>query len=319
MSVKQSRQELQSARAVLMVRPASFGGNPQTAASNAFQKSPEPHLGVDQQAVALAEFDALAGALDRAGIEVLIAADTEAPLKPDAIFPNNWVSFHHDGTVALYPMLAPNRRWERRAEVLEQIVRQGAFHVSRTVDLTMRESENKYLEGTGSIVLDRVNRVAYACSSPRTDLDVLGDFAQQLDYELMTFDAQDGAGRAIYHTNVLMAVGSNFAVVCGDSITDPAHRAAVFSKLRATGHTVVDISLTQMAKFAGNVLELDAPQGKLLALSTTALQGLQASQRLALEAHAMLIPVSIPTIEHIGGGGVRCMLAEIHLPKRGSN
>src|SRR5471032_532452 len=170
MSVKQSRQELQSAGAVLMVRPASFGCNPQTAASNAFQKSPEPHLGANQHAVVLAEFDAVAGALGRAGIEVLIAADSDVPPKPDAIFPNNWVSFHHDGTVTLYPMLAPNRRWERREEVLEQVVRQGAFHVSCTVDLTQRETEDKYLEGTGSVVLDRVNRVAYACSSPRTDL-----------------------------------------------------------------------------------------------------------------------------------------------------
>jgi hypothetical protein len=308
-------QEPQSAGAVLMVRPARFGCNPQTAASNAFQAKPGALAGIDLQQVAVREFHALADALERAGVEVLIAADSEQPPKPDAIFPNNWVSFHHDGTVTLYPMLAPNRRWERRDEVLEQVVRQGGFRVSRTVDLTHRESQDKYLEGTGSVVLDRVHRVAYACWSPRTDLDVLGEFAQQLDYELMTFDAMDGAGAAIYHTNVLLAIGSGFAVVCSESIVE-AQRAAVLSKLASTGHIIVDISLAQLAQFAANVLELAAPNGKLLALSTTALRCLTPAQRRTLESQATLIPAEIPLIERIGGGGVRCMLAEIHLPKR---
>ena len=299
-----------------MVRPARFACNPQTAASNAFQRHPTPLVGNDLQAAALQEFDELATALDRAGVEVLIAPDSDQPAKPDAIFPNNWVSFHHDGTVALYPMLAPNRRWERRDEVLEQVVRKGGFRVSRTVDLTHREAEEKYLEGTGSVVLDRVHRMAYACSSPRTDLDVLGEFAQLLDYDLMTFDATDSSGRAIYHTNVLMAIGTAFAVVCGDSIANVAHRTAVFSKLRATGHDVVDITREQMAQFAANVLELASPAAKLISLSTTALDSLNRIQRAILESHAALVPVSIPTIERVGGGGVRCMLAEIHLPKR---
>ena len=309
-------QEPQSAGAVLMVRPARFGCNPQTAESNAFQAKPELLAGQDLQGVALREFHGLAEALDRAGVEVLIAPDSEQPAKPDAIFPNNWVSFHHDGTVALYPMLAPNRRWERRDEILQQVVRNGAFRVSRTVDLTHRESEDKYLEGTGSVVLDRVHRVAYACSSPRTDLDVLGEFAQQLDYELMTFDAVDAGGAAIYHTNVLMAIGTAFAVVCSESIVNDAHRAAVLSKLGTTGHTIVEITPAQMAQFAGNILELAAPKGRIIALSTTALSCLGAAQRRALESQATLIPAEIPTIERIGGGGVRCMLAEIHLPKR---
>jgi hypothetical protein len=309
-------QEPQSAGAVLMVRPASFGCNPQTAPSNAFQADPSGAQDNDHQRVALQEFHTLADALERAGVEVLIAPDSAVPPKPDAIFPNNWVSFHNDGTVALYPMLAPNRRWERRDEVLEQVVRSGGFRVTRTVDLTHRESEEKYLEGTCSIVLDRAHRVAYACSSPRTDLDVLGEFAQQLDYDLMTFDAVDAGGRAVYHTNVLMAIGTGFAVVCGESIQNDAHRAAVLSKLRATGHEVLDISLAQMQHFAANVLELASPKGRLIALSTTALTSLSQPQRRILEAHAALIPVEIPTIERIGGGGVRCMLAEIHLPKR---
>jgi hypothetical protein len=249
-------------------------------------------------------------------VEVLIAPDSDEPAKPDAIFPNNWVSFHRDGTVALYPMLAPNRRWERREEVLENVVRNGGFRVSRTVDLTHREAEEKFLEGTGSVVLDRVHRMAYACTSPRTDLDVLGEFAQLLDYDLMTFDATDSNGRAIYHTNVLMAIGTGFALICGDSIANTAHRAAVFSKLRATGHDIVDITQEQMLLFAANVLELASPAAKLIALSTTALDSLNRTQRGTLESHAALLPVSIPTIERVGGGGVRCMLAEIHLPKR---
>src|SRR6202142_4758783 len=247
--------EPQSAGSVLMVRPARFACNPQTADSNAFQQRPAP-VGGDLQAAALGEFEAVALARERAGVEVLVAADVPEPAKPDAIFPNNWVSFHHDGTVALYPMLAPNRRWERREAILEQVIRQGSFRVLRTVDLPHREAEEKFLEGTGSVVLDRTHRVAYACSSPRTALDVLGEFAQQLDYELMTFDAMDRGGRAIYHTNVLMAIGTGFAVVCAESIVGDAHRAAVLSKLRATGHTVVEITPAQMAQFAANVLEL---------------------------------------------------------------
>jgi hypothetical protein len=212
--------------------------------------------------------------------------------------------------------MAPNRRAERREEILEHVVRAGAFHVSRTVDLTHREIEEKYLEGTGSVVLDRTHRVAYACSSPRTDLDVLGEFAQQLDYELVTFDAQGADGRAIYHTNVLMAIGSSFAVVCGESIASLQSRDAVFSRLQATGHQIVDISREQMGSFAANILELAGSRGNLIALSTTALRSLNPVQQRTLEAHAALVPTPIPIIERLGGGGMRCMLAEIHLPKR---
>jgi hypothetical protein len=299
-----------------MVRPASFGFNQQTAASNAFQQSGDLPGDFAAQRLALDEFDVLASTLDRAGVEVLIAPDTPLPSKPDAIFPNNWVSFHFDGTVTLYPMLAPNRRWERREDILEHVVREGRFHVSRTVDLTHREAEAKYLEGTGSVVLDRVHRVAYASLSPRTDLDVLGEFAQLLDYDLVTFETHDGAARPVYHTNVVMAIGTGFAVACGEAIAQPLHRDAVFNKLRASGHDIIDISLRQMQGFAGNVLELAPAGGPIVVLSTTALGSLDAVQRRVLESHAELRPVAIPTIERIGGGGVRCMLAELHLPKR---
>ncbi len=308
--------EPQSASAVLMVRPASFGFNPQTAASNAFQREPHALGSIEAQKLVQGEFDGVAEALQRAGIEVLIALDTLLPAKPDAIFPNNWVSFHCDGTVALYPMLAPNRRYERREDILEQVVRDGRLHVSRTVDLTHREAEGKFLEGTGSLVLDRAHRVAYASLSPRTDLDVLGEFAQLLDYELVTFESCDAAAQPIYHTNVVMAIGTRFAVICGEAISLPQRRDAVFSKLSAAGHDILDISLRQMQDFAANMLELAPPGRHVVALSTTAWRSLDSVQRRALEGHAEVLPVDIPTIEQIGGGGVRCMLAELHLPKR---
>jgi hypothetical protein len=300
-----------------MVRPASFGFNLQTAASNTFQQNPTEAAETDTQRLALEEFDGVAKALHRAGVDVLVAPDTALPPKPDAIFPNNWVSFHFDGTVTLYPMLAPNRRWERREEVLERVVREGGYRVLRTFDLTHREAEGKFLEGTGSLVLDRPHRVAYASLSPRTDLDVLGEFAQLLDYELVTFEGRDSTNEPVYHTNVVMAIGTRFAVVCGEAIVESTRRDAVFNKLRAAGHDIVDISLRQMLNFAGNVLEL-APTagGHVIALSTTAWRSLEAAQRRILESHAEVMPVSIPTIERVGGGGVRCMLAEIHLPRR---
>jgi len=299
-----------------MVRPANFGFNPQTAASNAFQQAPSAAGAAEIQQLALSEFDGLAKALRRAGVEVLVAPDTVLPPKPDAIFPNNWVSFHFDGAMTLYPMLAPNRRWERREDILQQVVHEGGFRVLRTFDLTHREAEGKFLEGTGSLVLDRPHRVAYASLSPRTDLDVLGEFAQLLDYELVTFEGQGAAAQPVYHTNVVMAIGTRFAVVCGEAIVEPLHRDAVFNKLRAAGHDIVDISLRQMLEFAGNLLELAPAAGPVIALSTTAWRSLDPAQKRILESHAEVVPAAIPTIERIGGGGVRCMLAEIHLPKR---
>jgi hypothetical protein len=313
--------EPQSAASVLMVRPARFAFNPQTAASNAFQTdipaSCDVGVEVDAEnhASALREFDAVAAALQRAGVEVVVAQDTSSPIKPDAIFPNNWVSFHVDGTVVLYPMLAPNRRLERRDEVINQVAQCG-FRITRTIDLSYRESEAKFLEGTGSLVLDRPHRMAYACLSPRTDLDVLGEFAQQLDYELVAFEAIDAAGKAVYHTNVLMGIGDRFAVICSAVIPQAEHRNAVTESLRGTGHEVVDISIDQMNHFAGNLLELAPPGGPLIALSQSAWCSLNPVQRRRLENQGPLVIVDIPVIERLGGGGIRCMLAEIHLPKR---
>ena len=303
-----------------MVRPAAFAFNPETAASNAFQSAaPEPGRplsagGSETQDQALREFDALADALRRAGIEVIVAADTASPPKPDAVFPNNWVSFHADGTVVLYPMMAPNRRLERREDLIHQSIVQGGYRVTRTVDLSHREAQGQFLEGTGSLVLDRVHRVAYASLSPRTDLDVLGEFAQLLDYELVTFEACDARARPVYHTNVVMAIGSGFAVFCGAAVGDAEHRAAVAAKLTATGHRLIDLSADQMLRFAGNILELAAPSGALIVVSSGAWTSYEPGQRRILEAQGSVLTADIPVIERVGGGGVRCMLAEIHLP-----
>jgi hypothetical protein len=310
--------ESQSAAAVLMVRPASFGFNPETASSNGFQRPPTSASEAETQSRALAEFDVLADSLQRAGVRVIVAPDTAVPVKPDAIFPNNWVSFHHDGTVVLYPMLAPNRRLERRDEVLHQVARDGGYQVTRTVDLKHREAQSQFLEGTGSLVLDRPNRIAFASLSPRTDLDVLGEFSQQLGYELVTFEAFDQASppRAVYHTNVLMALGTRFAVVCTEAIANPAHRRAVTQRLASSGHEVIEISQAQMHRFAGNLLELAPPGGPLIALSQNAWGSFDPAQRRRLESHGTVLVADIPVIERAGGGGVRCMLAEIHLPGR---
>jgi hypothetical protein len=307
--------EPQSAGAVLMVRPANFGFNLQTAPSNAFQSPAQLGPGGTGTAdSALREFDGLADRLLRAGVEVIVAEDTPSPPKPDAVFPNNWVSFHRDGTVVLYPMLADNRRSERREDLIEQVTRDGGFRIIRTVDLSHREQQGKFLEGTGSLVLDRPGRIAYAALSPRTDLDVLGEFAQRLDYDLVTFDAVDPHGRAVYHTNVVMSVGTRFAALCGEAIMDRRHRAAVMEKLRATGHEVLELSMEQMLRFAANILELAGASGAVIAMSTTAWSSFDPAQRRSLERHGTVVAADIPVIEALGGGGVRCMMAEIHLP-----
>ncbi len=308
--------ELQSANQVLMIRPARFAGNVETVASNRFQNL-APQQTVDEiQARALAEFTQLVSVLRAAGVTVHVLDDTSEPYTPDAIFPNNWLSLHADGTAVLYPMLAPSRRLERRMDVLQHLSEQG-LRISQTIDLTAHEQRDKFLEGTGSLVLDRVHRFAYACLSPRTDLDVLGEFAQRLDYELVTFDAADADGVPIYHTNVLMCVGTRFAVLCTEVIA--AHeQAAVLQSLRSTGHEVIEIGAAQMQAFAGNMLELRTESGGLcVAMSQRAHDALTDTQRQQLQALAGPLVVSpIPTIERLGGGSVRCMLAEVFLPQR---
>jgi hypothetical protein len=308
--------ELQSAADVLMIRPTRFAGNLQTLGSNRFQVCDTVTSSDDAQRAALKEFDALAAALSEAGVNVHAFEDTPEPHTPDSIFPNNWVSFHADGSVVLYPMLATNRREERREDLLEALSARHGFHVRRVLDLTHHEGGGRFLEGTGSLVLDRVHRIAYACISPRTDLDVLGDFAQQLDYEVVAFEGNDAGGAPIYHTNVLMSVGTRFAAVCSACIRED-ERAAVLDALRTTGHAILDLTFEQMAAFAGNMLELrSARADAVVAMSSRALHSLTREQHRALDEHGVVVATPIPTIETLGGGSVRCMLAEIHLPRK---
>lgn len=308
--------EEQTATTVLMIRPVRFEANRETQASNRFQQR-ESADASRTQGHALAEFHALESALRAAGVAVRVFEDTLEPHTPDSLFPNNWVSFHADGTVVLYPMLAPNRRAERRVDILAQLTARDGFFTSRIVDLTHYEQDGKYLEGTGSLVLDRVNRVAYACISARTDLDVLGDFAQQLDYDVVAFEATDSTGYPIYHTNVLMSVGTRFAAVCATCIREDA-RAAVLERLRMSGRALLELSYDQMHAFAGNMLEVRSGTGaSIVALSQRAFDSLSAQQRELLTQHTDgIVAVPIPTIETLGGGSVRCMLAEVHLPRR---
>lgn len=310
-------QEAQLASAVMMIRPARFQSNPETALSNRFQGKTDASP-AEQHAAATAEFEALATALEAGGIRVCVFDDTPEPHTPDAIFPNNWVSFHSDGTVVLYPMEASNRRTERRRDIIESLAADDGFQVREVVDLSSHETSGHFLEGTGSMVLDRANRIAYACLSSRTHLEPLGDFAQRLDYEVMAFDAVDGDNAPIYHTNVLMNIGERIAVICAEAIPRDDQRRAVCQRLAETGHDVITLTFAQLEAFAGNMLELRADTGgRITAMSECALRSLSADQLNKLEENGTVISVPIDNIERSAGGSVRCMLAEIHLPSRG--
>lgn len=304
----------QCADAVLMVRPRSFGFNAETAVTNRFQQGGASEHTAAQ---ARAEFDAFARALAGEGVTVCVVEDAETLRNPDAVFPNNWVSFHADGTVVLYPMQAVSRRSERRVEVIDTVVRDTGFRVTRTVDLTHHELQGRYLEGTGSLVLDHLERVAYACRSPRTDEVVAREWAFELGYQLEMFSASDARGTPIYHTNVVMSIGTRVAVVASDNI-DPADRGRIINRVGAA-REVLPITDEEMQGFAGNVLELgtwDEYLGdmRILVMSTTAQRALAAAKyaRLYAAVDAVLgVPVEI--IERHGGGSVRCMLAEVFL------
>ena len=285
-----------------------------TAQSNLFQgrstASPE-----QQQQAALHEFDALVNVLRAADIRVVVIDDTPDPHTPDSIFPNNWVSFHGDGRVVLYPMEAPNRRTERRADIIEKLDDELGFQITEVLDLSAHENSGHYLEGTGSMVLDRANRVAYACLSSRTQLDPLGDFAQRMDYDVIAFDAVDRDGVPIYHTNVLMNIGEAVAVICDAAIARKDQRDAVLARLEETGHEVMRLSYDQLDAFAGNMLELRSASGeRVVAMSSQAWDSLNTVQRETLQANGKIVRCPIDNIESSAGGSVRCMLAEIHLP-----
>jgi len=310
----------QTTDAVFMVRPASFGANPETAASNRFQSVDTTRDPAHAAARGRDEFDRVAAALAAAGVGVHVFEDLAVPACPDAVFPNNWVSLHADGTVVLYPMLAPNRRGERRLDLLAELERRGGYRVERLLDLTWHELEGRYLEGTGSVVFDHVERTAYACLSPRTDRRVLDELCAELGYEAVPITGTDRDGVPVYHTNVMLAIGSGFALVCAEAVA-PAERGELLERLGAGGRRVITIDHGQMACFAGNVLELrDARGMRVLAASQRAFDSLAPAARTALQAAVdRVVVVPVPTIETLGGGSVRCMLAEVFLPRAASS
>jgi hypothetical protein len=303
----------QCADAVLMVRPVCFGYNPETAASNAFQKAGE---GAGDGAKARAEFDAFVRALSGEGVTVCVAEDSPDPPKPDAVFPNNWVSFHGDGTLVLYPMEARSRRIERRQEIIDQVVKELRFRVTHFIDLMHHEDEGRYLEGTGSLVLDHAARVAYACASSRTHPELVKEWAEALGYEPLVFQAADSAGLPLYHTNVLLCIGARMAIVGTEAIA-PADRQRVLGRLRAGGREVIEIGHRELGQFAGNMLELgtwDEALGdsRVLVMSDTARRALSPETFAQLSGCTdQVLAVPIPTIERCGGGSARCMLAEV--------
>lgn len=304
---------MQTTSHVLMVRPTRFTANPETMASNAFQRPLAP--GLDPQTRALAEFEGYVAALRAAGVSVLEVEDTPAPATPDSIFPNNWVSFHADGTAVLYPMEAPNRRLERRPDLLATVAER--FHLDRTLDLSPLEAAGKFLEGTGSMVLDREHRLAYLCRSSRSHPEAVRTFCDLMGYRPVWFDATDDTGTPVYHTNVMMALGRKLAVVCLDAIADPWQRGQLLGHFQDTGKTLLPISRAQMAAFAGNMIELQGWSGHpVFAMSRRAWLALREPQRELILDHAQPVVAPIDTIEHCGGGGTRCMVAEIHLPPR---
>jgi hypothetical protein len=304
---------------VLMIGPAAFDYNPETAGTNRMQVAGKAGGADTAQAAARAEFDAAVRALANAGIPVCVVEDTPEPPKPDACFPNNWVSFHADGTVVLYPMCAPNRRLERRREVVDEVAMRTGFAIRRVHDLSAHERDGRFLEGTGSLVLDHRGRVAYACRSPRTDPALVEAWCSELGYEPVLFDATDAGGVPYYHTNVMLALGERVALVAAGSIA-AGDRARVLDRLGAGGREIFELDRDDVAGFAGNVLELasrDESLGdcRILVMSETARRTLgdRRFARLAGCTDDVLV-VRVPTIERHGGGSIRCMLAEVFLP-----
>jgi hypothetical protein len=306
------RNLMQTTSNLLMIRPVNFRFNEQTAANNMFQQNSDD---ADIQLKALKEFDGFVSKLINEDLNVTVIDDTLSPETPDSIFPNNWVSFHEDGTVIRYPMFSPNRRLERREEILAQL--NEHFVIGKQIDLSPYENNNLFLEGTGSLVLDRVARIAYACRSVRTDERVITDFCKQMDYSSIVFDAIDSTGFPVYHTNVMMCVASQYAVICLDAIPDPTEKNKVIASLKASGKEIISITMDQMNRYAGNMLQVTNKEGKLLIImSVQAYKSLSSEQLSQIMNYNEIITAPIDTIEKLGGGSARCMLAEIHLKER---
>ena len=303
---------------ILMVRPAQFRMNEQTAVNNFFQE----RLDMTQDTItvkAQKEFDNFVETLRGVGINVIVFQDDLIPDTPDSIFPNNWFSTHADGTVAIYPIFAENRRLERREEVCELLDSEG-FDISEIVDFTSFEEDQQYLEGTGSVILDRVHEKAYCALSARADEDLFIYFCEEMEYTPVIFRANqtvDGQRKPIYHTNVMMCVGTDFAVICLDSIDDKKEQKNVLKHLKEDGKEIIEITEHQVNQFAGNMLQVQDKQGKTyLVMSATALKSLSVEQRSKIERYTEILSSELDTIETCGGGSARCMIAEVFLPKK---
>ncbi|MCE2974111.1 MAG: arginine deiminase-related protein [Sediminibacterium sp.] len=302
---------MQTTSHLLMIRPVRFGFNAQTAVNNAFQIADANQQEVEKKAIA--EFDDFVEKLRNAHVDVTVVEDTPEPHTPDSLFPNNWISFHSNGTIVLYPMFAENRRLERKPTVLAAI--KNKFLIQQTEDMSVYENRQLYLEGTGSMVLDRDNRFAYACLSPRTDRQVLENFCTRMNYTPVVFNSMDEKNQPIYHTNVMMCVADRYVVICLDSIPDEREKNNVIEKINASGKSIISISLSQMNHFAGNMLQIENNSGeKILVMSSQAYESLSPAQVAELSGYNRIIHSSLQTIESNGGGSARCMMAEIHLP-----
>ncbi|MBT8272137.1 MAG: amidinotransferase [Bacteroidia bacterium] len=304
---------------ILMIRPSAFRANEQTAVNNFFQKDPGESDQKHLEKKAQEEFDTFAEKLQSAGVEVLVFNPKDGLDTPDAHFPNNWISFHRNGTVAIYPMFAENRRLERREAVLD-LVENSGFEIKEVMDYTSAESEDIFLEGTGSLVLDRVNRKAYCALSQRADEGLFIEFCEDFDYFPVIFKAfqtVDNRREPIYHTNVMMCIGETFAVICLDSIDDKAERKLVKKHLKDSNKEIVNITEKQVAQFAGNMLQVSTRSGKsLIVMSRSAFKSLSSDQLSTLEKHGDILTSDLENIETCGGGSARCMMAEVFLKKK---
>jgi hypothetical protein len=302
-----------AASTILMIRPAAFGHNPETAANNFFQKNLPDKNSIHQKA--LAEFDVMVATLRKEQIDVLVIDDTLEPLKPSAVFPNNWLSTSPEGKIFVYPMYAPNRRLEKRDDILNLLAEK--YKVVDVQDWTELEAEGRFLEGTGSMVIDHDNKLIYAALSERTHPAALEKFVSANDFSAVVFLATDKDGNPVYHTNVVMALGEKFCVLCEESIEEEWELIAVKQLLESTGHEIIPISKDQLYSFAGNMLEVKNKNGEnILVLSYSAFKSLTDEQLNRLQLHVKLLPVAVPTIEAAEGGSVRCMMAEIFLQPR---
>jgi hypothetical protein len=299
---------MQTTSNLLMIRPVNFSFNTETAVNNSFQAQQD----IDAQDKALLEFDSFIYKLQQHGVDVTVINDTPNPYTPDSIFPNNWISFHSDGSLFLYPMFALNRRQERKVHVVEAI--KNKFVVNSINDLSDLENQHEFLEGTGSMVLDRDSKIAYACLSPRTTLKALARFSTESNFSIESFTAVDTQGKEIYHTNVMMCVADQFVVICLDSINNPAERERVMKSISNSQKEIIEISFDQMNQFAGNMLQVNNKEGKkFLVMSSQAFSSLTSTQRQSIEKYNAIIHSSLDTIERNGGGSARCMMAEVFL------